>query len=176
MSENKVQPRISLKLMVIVALLTAVQIVLSRLLSIAMWNTKIGFGFVPVMLAGMLFGPLAGALVGGLSDLIGALLFPIGPYFPGFTLTAALTGAMFGWVLHKRQSFGRVCGVVLFNQLILGLVVNSFWITLLYGSPYIPLLGSRLVQYAILVPVEVIVTWFLLRALSPLKNQINWNY
>lgn len=174
MSKNA-KPRISVRLMVIVALLTAVQIVISRFLSVSLWNLKIGFGFVPVMLAGMLFGPLAGALVGGLSDFIGAILFPIGPYFPGFTLTAALTGAMFGWVLHKRQSFGRVCGVVLFNQLVLGLMVNSLWISVLYGSPYFGLLLSRLVQYAILVPVEVIVTWFTLRILSPMKNQINWN-
>ncbi|MBR5559530.1 MAG: folate family ECF transporter S component [Oscillospiraceae bacterium] len=173
---NNARPRISVRLMVVVALLTAMQIVISRHLSISLWNMKIGFGFVPVMLAGMLFGPLAGGLVGGFSDLIGALLFPIGPYFPGFTLTAALTGAMFGWMLHKRQSFGRVCGVVLFNQLVLGLLINSFWISVLYGSPYMGLLVSRLVQYAILVPVEVIVTWMILRALSPMKNQINWNY
>jgi len=171
---NNARPRISVRLLVIVALLTAVQIVISRFFSISLWNLKIGFGFVPVMLAGMLFGPLAGGLVGGLSDFIGAILFPIGPYFPGFTLTAALTGAMFGWVLHKRQSFGRVCGVVLFNQLVLGLLVNSLWISVLYGSPYFGLLLTRLVQYAILVPVEVIITWFALRILSPMKNQINW--
>ena len=172
---NNAKPRISVGLMVIIALLTAVQIVLSRFLSIPLWNIKIGFGFMPIMLAGILYGPLAGALVGGLSDFIGAILFPIGPYFPGFTLTAAISGAMFGWVLHKRQSFGRVCGVVLFNQLVLGLLINSFWISVLYGSSYTGLLLSRLVQYAILVPVEVIITWFALRILSPIKHQINWN-
>lgn len=172
---NNAKPRISVGLMVVIALLTAVQIVLSRFLSIPLWNIKIGFGFLPIMLAGILYGPLAGALVGGLSDFIGAILFPIGPYFPGFTLTAAISGAMFGWVLHKRQSFGRVCGVVLFNQLVLGLLINSFWISVLYGSSYTGLLLSRLVQYAILVPVEVIITWFALRILSPIKHQINWN-
>jgi ECF transporter S component (folate family) len=172
---NNAKPRISVGLMVIIALLTAVQIVLSRFLSLPLWNIKIGFGFLPIMLAGILYGPLAGALVGGLSDFIGAILFPIGPYFPGFTLTAAISGAMFGWVLHKRQSFGRVCGVVLFNQLVLGLLINSFWISVLYGSSYTGLLLSRLVQYAILVPVEVIITWFALRILSPIKHQINWN-
>ncbi|MBP0963173.1 MAG: folate family ECF transporter S component [Oscillospiraceae bacterium] len=171
---NRAKSRISLRLMVVVALLTAMQIIFSRLLSYSVWNMKIGLAFVPVMLAGMVFGPLAGALVGGLSDFIGALLFPIGPYFPGFTLTAALTGAMFGWVLHKRQHFGRVCGVVLFNQLVLGLLVNSFWISVLYGSSYTGLLLSRLLQYAILVPIEVIITWIFVRALTPVKSQLGW--
>jgi len=171
MSANKARPRISVRLMVMVAILTAMQIVLSRHLSYAVWNQKIGFAFVPVMLAGALFGPLAGALVGGISDFVGAILFPIGAYFPGFTLTAALTGAVFGWLLHKRQNLGRVCAAVLFNQLVLGLVVNSFWISVLYGSPYLGLLGSRLIQYAIMVPVEIVVTWVLLRALEPVKKQ-----
>lgn len=166
--------RIPVRLMVVVALLTAMQVVISRFLSFAVWNQKIGFGFVPVMLAGMVFGPLAGALVGGLSDFIGAILFPIGPYFPGFTLTAALSGAVFGWALHKKQSFGRVCAAVLFNQLVLGLVVNSFWISVLYGSPYLGLLGSRLIQYAVLVPVEIAVTWIVMKALRPVASQLGW--
>lgn len=173
MSEHKARPRLSVRLMVMVAVLTAMQIVLSRTLSYAVWNQKIGFAFVPVVLAGMLLGPLAGALVGGLSDFVGAILFPIGAYFPGFTLTAALTGAVFGWLLHKKQSIGRVCAAVLFNQLVLGLVVNSLWISVLYGSPYIGLLGTRLIQYAIMVPVEIVVTWVLVRALEPVKKQLS---
>ena len=172
MSAKKARPRISVRLMVMVAILTAMQIVLSRFLSYSIWNQKIGFAFVPVVLAGMLFGPLAGALVGGLSDFIGAILFPIGAYFPGFTLTAALTGAVFGWLLYKRQNLGRVCIAVLFNQLVLGLVVNSFWIAVLYGSSYVGLLGSRLIQYAIMVPVEIVVTWVLIKALQPVAAQL----
>lgn len=169
MNEKRVRPRMSTRLLVMVALLTAMQVVLSRFLSFAVWNMKIGFAFVPVVLAGMLFGPLAGALVGGLSDLVGAILFPIGAYFPGFTLTAALMGAVFGWLLNTKQSFPRICAAVAINQLVLGLIVNSFWISMLYGSPYVALLGSRLLQYAILVPVQIVVIWVLAKAMKPVR-------
>ena len=85
--------------LVTLSILTALEIVLNRFLSINAWNTKIGFSFIPVAVAGMLFGPLGGAVVGALGDLVGAILFPIGAYFPGFTLTAFLTGLVYGLFL-----------------------------------------------------------------------------
>ena len=76
------------------SMLTALQVVLSRFVSIETPIVKIGFGFVPVMLAGGLFGPIGGLIVGGLSDFVGAILFPFGAYFPGYTITAAFSGAV----------------------------------------------------------------------------------
>jgi len=57
---------------------------------------KVTFSFLPIMLAGFVFSPGAGALVGGLTDILGYLIkfHAYGPYFPGFTLTMALSGAL----------------------------------------------------------------------------------
>ena len=85
--------KLDVKTMVTCAALIAAAIVLSRFLSINAWNLKIGFTFVPVFLAAYLYGPLGGAIVGGIADFLGATLFPIGAYFPGFTLTCVLTVA-----------------------------------------------------------------------------------
>ena len=73
---------------VMLGLLTAIEIVLSRFCSISAWNIKIGLAFVPLVLAAILYGPLAGGAVGAVGDLSGALGFPIGASVPGFTLTA----------------------------------------------------------------------------------------
>ena len=77
------------------ALLTAMQVVLSRFLSFNTLSLKIGFAFLPVAIGAAVLGPVGGAIVGGLGDFLGAILFPIGPYFPGFTLSCALTGLVF---------------------------------------------------------------------------------
>ena len=135
--------------------LTALEIVLSRFLSINAWNLKIGFSFLPVAAAGMLFGPLAGGVVGALGDFLGAVLFPIGPYYPGFTLTAFLTGCVYGLFLRDNRGFPRVLGAVLVQQVVLSLFLNTLWISLLYGTPYGTLLVSRLVQCAVLVPIQL---------------------
>ena len=157
------------KTIVILGLMTALQIVLSRFLSFSVWNMKIGFGFAPIVIAAMLLGPIPAAIVGGLSDFLGAILFPIGTYFPGFTLTATLTGLVFGLLLWERQSLVRIVTAVGITQLILSLLVNTYWISLLYGTPYVTLFPVRLIQTGILVALEILVIVALSKAVRQLS-------
>ena len=69
---------------VLMAMLAAIQIVLSRFLSINLWNLKIGFSFVPIALAGMLLGPVGA----GLTGMVANTLLEI------YTL-------MFGWNMYE---------------------------------------------------------------------------
>jgi ECF transporter S component (folate family) len=146
---------ISVQKLVIMGVLVAMEIVLSRFLSFNTWNTKIGFGFIPIAAAAILMGPVEAAVCGGFADLLGATLFPIGAYFPGFTATAALTGLVFGLFFHKEQTPLRVVPAVLINQFILGLLVNTYWISVLYGSPFKELLVTRVTQSVVLSIVQI---------------------
>lgn len=163
-------PRFSTRTLTSMALLIALEIVLSRFLSISAWNTKIGFAFVPVVVAAILLGPLYAGIVGAAADFLGALLFPIGAYFPGFTLTAFLMGLCYGLFLFRNQSFPRILGAVAVHQLVLSLLLNTLWISLLYGSPYDPLLVSRLPQCAILAAVQLAVIPLIARLLPQIRG------
>ncbi len=163
---------IDTKTIVVLGLLVAMEIILNRFLSINAWNIKIGFSFVPIVLAAVLFGPIHAAVVGGLGDLLGAMLFPIGAYFPGFTLTAVLMGLIWGFFLHKAQTIPRILAAVGINQFILGLVVNTFWISVLYGSPYGPLFLTRIVQAVILTIVQSIVVYAIGKAAPRLSKYL----
>ena len=150
------KPKFTTRQLTTLALLTAIEIVLSRFLSISAWNIKIGFSFIPVVVAAILYGPLAAGIVGALADFLGAVLFPIGAYFPGFTLTAFLTGCVFGIFLHKKQGWLQIITAVGINQFVLSLFLNTLWISVLYGSPYVPLLATRVVQSLILTAVQLV--------------------
>lgn len=160
MSKNSIKEKINFdtKTVVIMGALIAAQIVLSRFVSIQAWNIKIGFGFVPLVIAAITLGPVKAGIVGALADFIGANLFPIGTYFPGFTLTAFLIGIVFGKLLYKKQSTLRVFLAVVINQLVLSLLLNTLWISILYGSPYLPLIATRIIQAVIMIPVQLILT------------------
>ena len=164
--------RLDTKTLTVMALLTALEIVLSRFLSFSAWNTKVGFAFVPVVLCAMLLGPVNAGLVAALADFLGAVLFPVGPYFPGFTLTAFLMGLTYGFFLRRGQSLLRIVGAVAVHQLVLSLLLNTLWISILYGSPFGPLLVTRLPQCAILAAVQLAVIPLLAKLLPSLKRSI----
>ena len=138
-------------------MLVAVHVLLSRILSVNAWNIKIGLAVLPVYAAAYLYGPWVAALVGGIGDLVGALAFPIGPYFPGFTLSCALTGVIFGLLLKGGKPFKSVVLAAAADQVIVGILMNTFWISLLYGSPFLQLMEIRSVQAAIMFVLETVV-------------------
>ena len=161
--------KINTKTIVVMGMLIALEIVLSRFLSINAWNIKIGFNFVPVVIAGMLLGPVYAGLVGALGDFLGATLFPIGAYFPGFTVTAFLMGIVWGVFLYREQNLQRIVPAVAINQLILSLCLNTLWISILYGSDYKALFVTRIVQTLILICVQFVTVFALSKVMPRMK-------
>lgn len=141
----------------VLALLTAAGVVLGRLVPVVnLWNTKIEFAFVAVMLAACISGPVGGAVVGALIDFIGAILMPTGAYFPGFTATAAITGLVFGLLLYKKCNFPRIVLAVISTQLVCGFFLNTLFISLLYTKAFTALLATRAIQLVVMSVVEII--------------------
>ena len=161
----------NLKVLCSMGVLLAAQIVLSRFCSFSVWNMKIGVAFIPVVLCALLFGPLASAAVSALGDFLGAILFPIGAYFPGFTLTAFFSGLLWG-IVAKNQSVPRILLAVALNQLLCSLLLNSLWVSVLYHSPFLPVLATRVVQCAIVGPVQFIVVFLLRKPMVQLRKQV----
>ena len=145
--------RESIRRLAVCAMLLALYIVVNRFLTIPVGaGIKIGLSFIAPMLAAMLYGPFTGAAVYGLGDFLSAILFPQGIYHPGFTLTAALMGLIWGIFAHPYPFRGRnrvltptepkyrVFAFLLMlipaalNCLALGLFANSLWLSQLYGS------------------------------------------
>lgn len=176
LKETSKTKKLNVRTLVLMATLIAMEVVLSRFLSYAVWNMKIGFAFIPVVVAAIMLGPVKAAIVGGVADFVGAILFPIGAYFPGFTLTAMLMGLVYGLFLHEKQTFPRVLIAVAINQLILSLLLNSLWISVLYGAVYMPLLAARLAQCAILIPVQILVIGLMTKTLGSFmkKKALQW--
>ena len=150
--------KIKVKTLVNISMLIALEVVLSRFCSIATPIVKIGLGFVPIAVCAILYGPILAGLAGALSDIVGATLFPIGAYFPGFTISAALTGIVFGIFLYKRQgNWAQLSGAVIINCLGISLMLNTFWLTIITGSPFVALFPTRVVQSVIMISVQFII-------------------
>jgi ECF transporter S component (folate family) len=164
---KKYDKRVVLSRLTALAFLIALEVVLTRLLSLHQWNMRFSFGFIPVVVAGIMYGPIAGATVGAFSDFIGANLIPMGAYFPGFTVTALLTGLTFGLFLYKKQTVVNIVIATLLTQIICSLILNSLFISILYGSPYRELVISRLLQTVIMSGISIVVIRVISKDLLP---------
>lgn len=155
------------------ALLAALSVVLARLI-IPMPNvtTRFSIEAVPIYLAGMLFGPMAGALVGFSADLVGCLFSGYG-YNPLFCLPPILYGVFGGllrrWLMGKpslpRLAVGFlppvVLGSILWQSAALSYVYNSkgsFQASLVY------FLSTRTVQFAVTLVLDVLIIYLLMKS------------
>jgi ECF transporter S component (folate family) len=153
--------KISTKKIAYLSFLTALTIILTRILSIripiaGVEGVRIGFGALPIIFAGIAFGPVAGGIVGALGDLLGYFINPMGAYMPHFTFTSFLTGFIPGfmvfYVLKRCRTLPVIFISVALGQLISSLILVPYFINTLFGVPFTVLMPPRLISQLINIP------------------------
>ena len=146
--------KITTKAISYIALLIAADVVLTRF-CINTPYMKIGFGFMATAIAAILYGPIFAGIEAACADIIGSLLFPTGAYFPGFTLTAFLTGIVYGIFLKKNIRKTNVIICVLLTSILFSGIANTYWLSILTGKGIIALLPKRIIQTLIMIPIQI---------------------
>lgn len=170
-SENNPVLRRTLKL-VFAGLLVGMGVVLTRYLSIETPILRIGFSFIAIAMAGVLLGPAYAGVVGALIDVVGYVLKPSGPYFPGFTVSGVLHGLTYGLLLYRRRpAFWRVVLASFISAFLIGGFVTSFWLTILQSNTLVPgvywsIFATRAVPALAMFPVQLVVIFALWKALQ----------
>ena len=154
------------------ALLTALSVVLARLLTVIPSEvSRFSLEAVPILLAGLLFGPVPGAAVGFAADFIGCLFSPYG-YNPIFCVPPILYGLCAGlfrpW-LTRRCSPLRLAAAFLPAVVLGSILYQSFALAMIYGGEarlayFLARLAARSVQFAITGVLDVLVVWLLQRS------------
>lgn len=154
------------------ALLIALNLVLNQATIPVSPYLEIGFDFLASAATGFLYGPAAAATAGVVTDLLGYLLRPNGPWFPGFTLSALLLGLLYGFAYYKRPvRVGRIVATKLVVTVCFNLFLTPLWLSMMYGKAFVLLSGLRLVKNLIKFPVDVALLWVVLRALERVLAQ-----
>ena len=168
------RPAFSTYSLTVCALLTAMSVVLARVLTlIPAETTRISLEALPIVLAGLLCGPIPGALVG--------LFSPFG-YNPIFCLPPILYGLLAGLVRRyvlEKSTLPRTA-LAFFPAALLGSVLwQSMALALVYGGEakeafFLAKLVSRSIQFALTGTVDTLIVWLLLRrgALNAVQRRI----
>lgn len=158
----------NLRLLAVSAFLAALSIVCGKYLALPVGNVlRFSFENLPILLAGMMFGPITGALVGIVADVLGCVMvaYTINPLV---TLGAACIGLLGGALFRltkKLPLLWQTCITVILTHLVASVIVKTFGLAAYYDMPFHILLLWRLLNYAVVGVVE----WLLLYTI--LKNQ-----
>ncbi len=147
----------SVQKLVIIALLIALNVVLSRLVSIKALNFKISITFITIVLAAYLYGYFGAIIVAFFGDLIGSLLFPIGPYNPLLSLTAVLSGIVYAYFFKKEMSKKNIICACFVNRFIVSMLINTTIISIMYNLSFKATLITRFYQAVVMFVVEILI-------------------
>lgn len=169
-----------LRTLIICALLAAMGAVFKAFLSIDLFFGSIkimdlSLIILPVMLAGIYFGPLAGGIVGFVSESIGYfMLFGIGGAFnPVFSVIMALVGVIAGlfYMRSHKTSIWKTIVMVTVIQVLCRCILTPLAIYAFYAIPLAVLLPSRGISFMIMTPVLTVVLTALIERLRPIISR-----
>lgn len=169
--------KMTTKNIMLLALFAAISIILSRFLSfylpiVAVNTVRISLGNIPIILAGLTLGPIAGLATGAIADFVGSTMFSALGYFPGFTLSAALVGFLPGVlksVFNNTNRFSNVLAIVFITELITSVGLNTLWLSIMMNVNYFLLMLPRA---GITLIMTFIYSWIIYILLKRLKRAI----
>lgn len=159
------------KKIILAANLLVLLVVLTRFLSIKTPFFRISFAFLPTMICATYLGWKWTICINVIADFAGAILFPSGAYFVGYTLSAALSGLIYGLLLYQpyvnslqKQSnwfnLAKIITAVILVTLIVHAGLNSLWLSLTTDKAFIAISSMRIAGQLIMVPVQVVTYLF----------------
>ena len=167
MQKNK---NIHLKAMVYSAMLAAISVVMARVLCFATPDgVRWSLDKFPLFLAGMFFGPVMGALTGFVADFIGSLMqFGFNPLLCVPAVLYGLCGGLLRRYLCKNTSLLRLgvsyaVPVVVGSVLYQSCVLAKFYFDGVYSAGVKYYLGTRSIQFAIMLVVETLILFSLMK-------------
>ncbi len=125
---------------------------------------RVGFGFITQPVVAMLFGPLVCCLTGMVQDVVSYVLNPTGAYVPAYTLCVGISGIFHGLILYRKPvTLGRVLLDKLLVVLVGNILLNSIALAPTVGSGFIGILPSRILKNLLLLPIQTIVSYLILK-------------
>ena len=161
---------ITIRAIAFCAMLAAISIVMARLLSFSTpGGVRWSLDKFPLFLAGMLFGPVMGALTGFAADFIGSLMqYGFNPLLCLPAILYGLFGGIFSGYLRRRFTLLRLGVSYLFPIVLGSILYQSYMLAYLFFEGalmegFVYNLGTRSIQFSIMLVLEVVLIYILMK-------------
>ena len=166
----------SLKMLLFAALMVALRVALKSVSVPVAADLRIGVGFFVNAFGSMVYGPMVAMAAGAVSDTLGALLFPTGPYFLPFILTEIAGSLVFALFFYRaritavRVILSRFC-INFFVNIVLQTPIMMAYYQIMLGKSYKIFHLPRIIKNLVMFPIEsVLLILFLHLVIPPMEK------
>ncbi len=170
------------KMLVIAALMVALRVALKGLyIPIAPnLNINIGAPFINA-LGAMIFGPVMAGLAACVSDTLGCLLFPQGPYFFPCMFVEVAGSMIFAMFFYRAKlTTSRVIlarfSLNLFVNIILNSAIMCWYYQVIYGKSYVAMIIPAAIKNLCMFPIEAFLLTLFLSVMVPITYRMKLTY
>lgn len=157
----------NIKVLCVLGMLGALSIVLYTVTFQVTDALQIGLDPVCNILADCIFGPVVGAIFGGAMDMLNFFLNPRGPFNPGLTLNAIVSGLFIGSMFYKKKPTPvKLLIVLLIDHVILNAFLGTFWLYLVNGKGMLAWFPTRLTSNLVKPFIETVIILIIYGALE----------
>ena len=176
MQKNGYNSHGNVRRIVFMALIVAMHLILTRVFVIELGAYRISLGSVCTILAGLWMGPVAGALCGVASDLLGCFMrgYAINPIITFAAMMWGVLPALMKPILTDKSKKAKTIGIVVIvfvTSLVSSLVLTTAGLVVIQGYNFYAIAPGRVIQFVILVPIYCVVTS--LMYFSPLTQMVS---
>ena len=157
--------------MLILALLMAINVAISSMFIEVGPNLRLYFTYIVNMIVAANFSLPLVITYAIVEDFIAFFLFPSGPFFLGYTITAVAGCVIYHIFLHKEINLKNIIISKTLVNIFVNIGLNSLWSSMLFSKGYIYYFSKSVVKNLLMLPIEVMVFYTIYRLLKPLLNK-----
>ena len=158
----------SVRYLALLALFIGIKTVLAGVYIPVSENLRISVTFLVTTVEAAIFGPAAGIISGAVTDILGYMLFPTGPFFIGYTITAMSSLLIYSLFFYRRQiSVAKIIGAKTLVNYLVNVLMGSLWSSIMFGKAYMFYMAKSLVKNSILLPAEIIMIIIVFNLMIP---------
>lgn len=174
--KNAIHPTAKIKLMCFMALMMALNIVVSSFfIPLGDSSLRVYFSFLPTSIASMTGGPVFALCYGFVVDILGFIIHPTGVFFPGYTLSSMLGALIYAiFLFHQQITVVKLFLAKLCVNVFVNIMLGCLWNEIQFGKGYLYYLFKSVPKNLLLLPLEVFMLYLMLKAFLPIMKKMGF--
>ena len=162
----------SVRYLALMAAFIAVKVILQGAFIPVGENLRISISFLFTTTEAMIIGPVAAMVSGAITDNVGFMMYPTGPFFFGYTISSMLGPLVYALFFYRRRVtvFKIVVAKAIVNYCV-NVLLGSLWSAMMYSKGYLFYAARSVIKNSLMLPIEIVLIVLVFNLVIPIVQK-----